>query len=64
MKHQKRLLISILLSIIGAVAWFIVDYQDHGFGISIFGGPIMVLGSIGIPNFIEMRKNRKCKGLK
>lgn len=59
MDTKKRALYLCVLSFIGGIAWFIADVTERGLTIGTFGGPVLVLGIIGIPSLVDYIKASK-----
>jgi hypothetical protein len=59
MKSRTRDIFLLVLSVVASIAWLMIDYFERGFHISIFGGPVIVLGMIGLPSFIDLMKKKK-----
>ncbi len=59
MNTRKREWILLVLSMIGGILWYVIDTLERGYHISNFGGPVFVIGTIGVPSVISIVKDHK-----
>ncbi|MCL2638538.1 MAG: hypothetical protein FWD48_09235 [Oscillospiraceae bacterium] len=57
MKNKRQWLL-ISIGIIGSILLFIIDYQERGLVLSAFGFPALILGTVIIPNIIDIKKKK------
>ncbi len=61
MSTVNRSIVICILSVVGALLWFIADYTERGLTVGVFGGPVLVVGLVGVPSFLDYLKAKKLK---